>query len=102
MKTKTHYQVLNVRATATQSEIRSAFQRLALTHHPDISKHPNAAETFREVLEAYNTLSHEHTRFAYDISLDRVPAYSFERAHEKEGLGGRLRTMFSFKRSTAT
>ncbi|MEK6794335.1 MAG: J domain-containing protein [Spirochaetota bacterium] len=97
MKTKTHYQVLNVRATASQSEIRSAFQRLALTHHPDVSKHPNAVDIFRDVLEAYNTLSREHTRFAYDIALDRIPSYSFENAHtRRDGIGNKLKTMFSF------
>jgi molecular chaperone DnaJ len=61
------YDVLGVPATADRDEIRTAFRRLAREHHPDVSEAPEADERFREVLEAYRTLSRPTARRMYDI-----------------------------------
>ena len=61
------YDVLGVGASADRDEIRTAFRRLARQHHPDISAAPQADERFREVVEAYRTLSRPTARRMYDL-----------------------------------
>jgi molecular chaperone DnaJ len=61
------YDVLGVPATADRVEIRAAFRRLARAHHPDVSAVPDAEERFREVVEAYRTLSRPTARRMYDL-----------------------------------
>jgi molecular chaperone DnaJ len=61
------YDVLGVAASADREELRSAFRRLAREHHPDISAAPQADERFREVVEAYRTLSRPTARRMYDL-----------------------------------
>ncbi|TWT83917.1 Chaperone protein DnaJ [Planctomycetes bacterium CA13] len=61
------YQVLGVSRTATNDEIKKAHRRLALKFHPD--KNPDndeAREKFKRVQEAYDVLSDEDKRAAYD------------------------------------
>jgi molecular chaperone DnaJ len=61
------YGVLGVSTTADRDEIRTAFRRLAREHHPDVSAAPEADERFREVVEAYRTLSRPTARRMYDM-----------------------------------
>jgi molecular chaperone DnaJ len=61
------YDVLGVDASADREELRTAFRRLAREHHPDISAAPQADERFREVVEAYRTLSRPTARRMYDL-----------------------------------
>jgi curved DNA-binding protein CbpA len=61
------YDVLGVPATADRGQIRTAFRRLAREHHPDVSAHPEAGARFREVVEAYRTLSRPTARRLYDL-----------------------------------
>jgi len=66
MNKRDYYEVLGVSKTATDSEIKSAFRRLAKKYHPDVSKEPDAAEKFKEAQEAYAVLSDENKRKQYD------------------------------------
>src|SRR5437870_12257006 len=61
-----YYEVLSVARGADDGEIKRAFRRLARELHPDVSSAPDAAERFREVVEAYEVLSKRETRDLYD------------------------------------
>lgn len=60
---KNYYDVLGVDKKATKDDIKKAFRKLAQTHHPD--KGGDEAR-FKEITEAYSTLSDEKKRREYD------------------------------------
>ncbi|XP_053211256.1 dnaJ homolog subfamily B member 9-like [Panonychus citri] len=60
------YDLLGVSKTATDREIKRAFRKLALKYHPDKNKSKTAEEKFREIAEAYGTLSDPDKRKKYD------------------------------------
>ena len=59
------YDVLELHKTASIDEIKSAYKRLALIHHPDKNSDGNDTR-FKEISEAYNTLSNPEKRHIYD------------------------------------
>lgn len=61
------YKVLGVTKNASQEEIKKAYRKLAKQHHPDSnSNNPNAEAKFKEINEAYETLSDPSKRREYD------------------------------------
>lgn len=64
--TKTFYDVLGVKRDASQKEIKSAFRKLAQKYHPDAG---GDEQKFKEISEAYETLSDEKKRKEYDQLL---------------------------------
>src|ERR1700756_4284673 len=67
MSKRDYYEILGVSRTATDQEIKSAYRRLAMRHHPD--KNPNdasAEEKFKEAAEAYSVLADAEQRRRYD------------------------------------
>lgn len=58
-----YYKVLGVSSSATQDEIKAAYRKMAMKHHPDRG---GDANKFKEIEEAYRTLSDENTRYEYD------------------------------------
>jgi molecular chaperone DnaJ len=62
------YAVLGVARAATGAEIRRAYRKLALAHHPDRAG-PASAEAFARIAEAYHMLSNPTARTAYDAHL---------------------------------
>jgi molecular chaperone DnaJ len=63
MSSETYYDILGVKETATQDEIKKAYRKLAVEHHPD--KGGNE-EKFKKISEAYDTIGDETKRTEYD------------------------------------
>ncbi|KAI0396469.1 DnaJ domain-containing protein [Xylariaceae sp. FL0594] len=62
-----YYDVLGVKPTATEIEIKKAYRKLAIVHHPDKNPNdPSAHEKFQDIGEAYQVLSDKDLRAAYD------------------------------------
>ncbi|MEM9058002.1 MAG: DnaJ domain-containing protein, partial [Pseudomonadota bacterium] len=66
MEFKDFYQTLGVERTASEGDIKRAYRKLAREFHPDVSKHPNAEQRFKEIGEAYKVLKAPTTRADYD------------------------------------
>src|SRR6266516_5332639 len=66
MKYKDYYAVMGVDRKASAEEIKNAYRKLARKYHPDVSKERDAEEKFKELGEAYETLSDPEKRAAYD------------------------------------
>ncbi|KAG8007890.1 DnaJ-like protein subfamily B member 9 [Nibea albiflora] len=63
---RNYYDTLNVEPTATDSQIKKSFRKLAMKYHPDKNKSADAEKTFREIAEAYKVLSNKDQRRLYD------------------------------------
>ena len=63
---KDFYGILNLSKSATETDIKKAYRRLALKYHPDKNKDPGAEEKFKEISEAYEVLSDKEKRGIYD------------------------------------
>ncbi|MBV9849608.1 MAG: molecular chaperone DnaJ [Armatimonadetes bacterium] len=75
-----YYEVLGVERTASSTEIRSAYRRLAARYHPDVNPGDHTAEEqFKEINEAHEVLSSAEKRQIYD---------QFGHAGPPGGLGG--------------
>ncbi|NCF65263.1 MAG: molecular chaperone DnaJ [Chloroflexi bacterium] len=61
-----YYDVLGVSRGATQDDLKKAYRRLARQYHPDVNNDPSAGERFKEISEAYEILSDDQKRSAYD------------------------------------
>jgi len=62
-----YYDVLGVQRDAGEAEIKKSFRKLARQFHPDVNPDDPEAETnFKELAEAYEVLSDDQTRAAYD------------------------------------
>jgi curved DNA-binding protein len=64
---KEYYKILHLSPDATEEEVRKAYRRLALRHHPDRNQGDAAAEErFKEIAEAYGVLMDPVKRAGYD------------------------------------
>src|SRR5256885_14879071 len=67
MAEKDYYDILGVKKTATDEEIKKAYRNLAKKYHPDKNKGNKEAENkFKEISEAYAVLSDTEKRAQYD------------------------------------
>ena len=61
-----YYDVLGVPRDASPEAVKKAFRKLAMQYHPDRNNKPGDEERFKEINEAYEVLSDQERRLAYD------------------------------------
>ena len=66
MNNTEYYDRLGVSKDASQDEIKRAYRKMSKKYHPDINKEPGAEEKYKEVQEAYETVSDDQKRASYD------------------------------------
>ena len=66
-----HYTALGLGSAATLADIKKAFRQKASLYHPDRNTSPDAPARFRAVQEAYDVLSDDAKRKAYDDNRRR-------------------------------
>lgn len=73
---KDYYKILGVSKNGSESEIKTAYKKLALKHHPDKNSSADLKEVaeaeakFKEINEAYSVLSDPQKREQYDSGAD--------------------------------
>ena len=87
--TRCYYEVLSVERTASGSEIKRSYRRLAMKYHPDRNPGDEAAEiSFKECAEAYEVLSDPDRRARYDQfgheGLRSTPGHDFNRMNVED------------------
>lgn len=66
MEYKDYYEILGVKRDASESEIKSAYRKLARKYHPDVNKTKEAEGKFKDINEAYEVLGDKAKRQRYD------------------------------------
>lgn len=66
MSKRDYYEVLGIDKSASKKDLKSAYRKAAKQYHPDRNKAPDAEAKFKEVQEAYDVLSDDQKRKAYD------------------------------------
>ncbi|MFO1190022.1 MAG: molecular chaperone DnaJ [Alphaproteobacteria bacterium] len=85
MAKRDYYDVLGVQRGASPDELKKAYRKLAMQHHPDRNQGDKEAEQrFKELNEAYDVLKDEQKRAAYD----RFGHAAFEQGGGRGGQGG--------------
>ncbi|KAM3070270.1 hypothetical protein ACMFMG_010106 [Clarireedia jacksonii] len=70
-KRKDYYKILGVDKDADETQIKKAYRKAAIIHHPDKNREDeHAAERFKDIGEAYETLSDPQKRARYDSGVD--------------------------------
>lgn len=72
---KSFYDVLDVPKDASESDIKKAYRRLSLLHHPDRNNDPGSESRFKEINEAHEVLSDNNKRKQYDMELSGHPFF---------------------------
>lgn len=83
-----HYQTLGVDKTATQSEIKKAYRKLTMQHHPDKG---GDEDKFKEIAEAYAVIGDENKRQQYDA----VQENPFANFGNMGGMDGNFSDLFN-------
>ena len=69
-KKKTYYEILEIANDADIDTIKRSYRRLAMKYHPDRNKEdPETENKFKEIAQAYETLSDENKKARYDMKL---------------------------------
>ena len=95
MKYKDYYETLGIKRDASDSEIKSAYRKLARKYHPDVNKTKEAEEKFKDINEAYEVLGDKQKRQRYDSlgsswqgGADYTPPPGFENFNFNFNQGG--------------
>ncbi|WP_100406742.1 molecular chaperone DnaJ [Bacillus solitudinis] len=79
MSKRDYYEVLGVDKNASVDEVKKAYRKLARKYHPDVNKAADAEDKFKEVKDAYDTLSDPQKKSRYD---------QFGHTDPNQGFGG--------------
>jgi curved DNA-binding protein CbpA len=89
-----YYALLGVDPDATLAQIKKAYRTLARQHHPDTNPgDPQAAARFRNLTEAYDTLSDPKRREAYDRTRPKTKATTAGSTLAEPGPGSRAASL---------
>src|ERR1700694_5474103 len=92
MAKRDYYEVLSVSRTASEVEIKAAYRKLAMQHHPDRNPADKDCEhRFKEINEAYDCLKDGDKRAAYD----RFGHAAFQQGHGGHGFGADFASTFA-------
>ena len=92
---KNYYEILGVERGASADQIKSAYRKLAMKYHPDRNQgSEEAAEKFKEINEAHETLSDPEKRKQYDFELDHPGMGGGAGFGGFEGFGGGFSDIF--------
>lgn len=61
-----YYEILGVKRTSTEDEIKKAYRKMSFEKHPD--KNPNSKDEYVKINEAYDTLKDKNRRRIYDFN----------------------------------
>ena len=91
MAKRDYYETLGVTRTVTETELKVAFRKAAMQHHPDRNPGDKTAELkFKELNEAYQCLSDQQKRAAYD----RFGHAAFEQGGGGDGFASSMSDIF--------
>lgn len=81
------YEILEIDQSATQDQIKKAYQKLARKVHPDKNQAPNATKAFTKLQKAYECLTDEGRRAHYDdLGEDDDQGFNPDFSLSKEGI----------------
>jgi curved DNA-binding protein CbpA len=72
---KSCYDVLGIKRTATAAEIKKAYKNLARKYHPDRNKNANATELMQKITKANEVLENKKSKEKFDYYLDHPKDY---------------------------
>eukprot|EP00440_Ansanella_granifera_P067429 gb/GFBE01073137.1/.p1 GENE.gb/GFBE01073137.1/~~gb/GFBE01073137.1/.p1 ORF type:complete len:344 (+),score=60.24 gb/GFBE01073137.1/:1-1032(+) len=79
--TADYYSVLGVEPSASPTQIKKAYHKLAMKHHPDKNFEEGATERFQLIAEAFNVLSDPAQKVSYDLERRTAAAANAGRTH---------------------
>lgn len=90
---KDYYKILGISPDSTFAEIKSAYRKLARKYHPDVNNAPESVQKFKDITEAYGTLSDDVARKKYNV------LYGFYSSSQKQNTAEKHEQSSSYRYS---
>jgi len=81
---KDYYRILQINRNASETEIKTAYRKLAMKYHPDRNAHPDAHSLFLEITEAYEFLIDPDQRNQQNSESSRTTTAQSESAQRSD------------------